>query len=88
MVFDDAVEFGHEGRAVTAALLPFGERVGVDAEADVVEAEFCHERDVVGGGEGSEVFDRVAAGVLGEPDAGVDAVAQVLRPGEGGVGLG
>ena len=69
------------------ALLPFGERVGVDAEADVVEAEFRHKGDVVGGGEGPEVFNGVAAGVLGKPDTGVDAVAKMPGAGEGGVGF-
>ena len=38
-----------------------GERVGVDAEADVVEAEMVDEADVVSGGEGAETLDGVVA---------------------------
>ena len=44
----DAVEFGHEGCAVGCGPAHSVNRIGVDAEADVVEAEFGHERDVVG----------------------------------------
>jgi hypothetical protein len=58
----------------------------------MVKAHFCDEGEVGGGGEGLEVVDGVVAG-LGKPDAGVDAVLEVLGAGEsyggwGGFGLG
>ena len=82
--FDDGVEFFHEGDAVGLFALPGEEGVGVDADADVVEAEVVDEADVVGGGEGAEALDGVVAG-LREPVAGVDAAAEMLGALEGEV---
>ena len=81
---DDGVEFFQEGDAVGLFALPGEERVGVDAETDVVEAELMDEADVVGGGEGAEALDGVVAG-LREPVAGVDAAAEMLGALEGEV---
>ena len=82
--FDDGVEFLHEGGAVGLVSLPGEEGVGVDADADVVEAEVVDEADVVGGGEGAEALDGVVAGLC-EPVAGVDAAAEMLGALEGQV---
>jgi hypothetical protein len=74
---DDGVELGHEVATLRAVLLPKGEGVGVDAEANVVEAETVDEGDVVEGGEGAEPHYGVVVRRLREPEAGVDAVAQM-----------
>jgi hypothetical protein len=81
---DDGVELFHEGYAVGLFALPGEEWVGVDAEADVIEAEMMDEADVVGSGEGAEALDGVVVG-LREPVAGVDAAAEMLGALEGEV---
>ena len=56
---------------------PGQQRVGVDAETDVVKAEAMDKGKIVRSGIGAKAFGAVTAGSLGKPVAGVDAVAQM-----------
>ena len=80
---NDTVELRDEivpGRAVAS---PGDEWVGVDAETNVVEPELVDEGEVVRSDERTQAAGGVIRRVLGEPVAGVDTAAKVLRPCEG-----
>ena len=58
-------------------------RHGVDAQAHVVEAHLCHQRNVVRVGVGVGVVSGVVVGRLRKPMRYIDAALQVLRAREG-----
>src|SRR6185437_911901 len=69
-------EIGVEAVSVVRVLL---ERIGIDAEADIVEAELGHEGNIGRSGFGVGVLRGVVAGILREPDRSIDTVAEMLR---------
>src|SRR6185437_112851 len=77
---DCAVEAGKkigvEAVGVVRVLL---ERIGINAEANIVEAELGHEGNIGGSGFGVGVLRGVVAGILREPARSIDTVAEMLR---------
>src|SRR5579875_241580 len=74
---NDPVQLPGKGLTLRTAVQPRQQRVGIDAEANVIEAETMDQRKIVGRGKASQALHVVTPRRLGKPVAHVDASSEV-----------